>query len=149
MASRIASRGVMGGALGLALLTGVAPALADPQRVHLDEEAMIGGIGVACTGVGETKALPKWADYSVKLEFADPKGAYFADEELKLADAGGAPLLDVTCEGPWLLLKLPPGKAFKVEARLQQPGPAPRTATVKAPTHGQATFVLTFPDAHP
>ena len=62
--------------------------------------------------------------------------------------AGGAPVLQVACEGPWLLLKLPPGKAYSVEGRLAERDTAPRTATVKAPAHGQATFVLTFPDAH-
>lgn len=134
--------------LGLALMVSAGSARADPQRLRLDEEATVGGVGVACTGVGETRNLPKWGSYSVKLEFADPKGAYFADEEVTLAGSKGPPVLDVTCEGPWLLLKLPPRQAFKVEARLQQAGVAPQTAMVKAPTHGQATFVLHFPDAH-
>ena len=129
----------------LTLVAAPASAQPGPIRLHLDEETSIGGIDVACTGVGQTKDLPKWTAYPVKLEFADPKGAYYADEEVTVAEGKGAALLDVTCDGPWLLLKLPPGKAFKIEARLQQSGVAPKDATVKAPSHGQATFVLTFP----
>lgn len=121
---------------------------ADPVRVRLDEEQTIGDVGVACTGIGQTKNDPKWLAYPVRLEFADAQRAYLAGEDVTLSDAGGQPLLDVTCEGPWLLLKLAPGKSYKVEAKLTEKDTAPRSATVKAPAHGQARFVLTFPDAH-
>ena len=131
----------------LAIAAGALPAKADPTPVQLNGEATLGGIGVACTGIGQSKDLPKWLAYPVKLVFADPKGLLLADVIVAVADAKGAPLLEMHCAGPWVLLKLPPRTAYKVEARLTQPGPAPRTATIKAPTQGQATFVITFPDA--
>jgi len=35
-----------------------------------------------------------------------------------------------------------------LDAKLTERDVAPRSATVKAPAHGQTRFVLTFPDAH-
>jgi hypothetical protein len=123
-------------------------AAAEPQRVPLDQEAVIGGVGVACTGVGQVKNDPRWSAYPVRLEFADAKSNYLAGELVTLSEAKGAPLLEVSCEGPWLLLKLPPGRPYRVEARLTDtPAAQPRNATVKAPVHGQSRFVLVFPDA--
>ena len=134
-------------ALTAAIAALATPALADPVRVPLDQETTVGGIGVGCTGIGQTKNDPKWAAYSVKLEFADAQRALLANETVSLS-SGKTEILDVACEGPWLLLKLPAGKAFTVEANLAERSTAPRSANVKAPAHGQATFVLTFPDAH-
>jgi len=130
-----------------AVLALATSAVAQPVRLPLDHEAVIGGIGVACTGIGQTKNDPKWLAYDVRVEFADASSAYLAGEDLTLSGAGGQ-LLSVSCEGPWVLLKLPAGQAYQVEARVTQPGVASRTSTVTAPSHGQARFVLTFPDAH-
>ncbi len=124
------------------------PAFADPVRVPLDQETTVGDVGVGCTGIGQTKDDPKWAAYPVKLEFADAQHALLANETVRVSGPKGAVLAEVSCEGPWLLLKLPPGKRYSVEARLAEQTAAPQTATVRAPAHGQATFVLTFPDAH-
>jgi hypothetical protein len=143
----IALRRSLAAAAVLAFAAAPLLASADPVRVPLDQETTVGGIGVGCTGIGQTKNDPKWKAYSVKLEFADAQKALLANETVSLSD-GKTQVLDVACEGPWLLLKLPAGKAFTVEANLAEKTTAPRSATVKAPSHGQATFVLTFPDAH-
>ena len=137
-------------AAGFAVLAiaGVAlPARADPTEVKLNEETTIGGIGVACTGVGQSRDQPQWRTYPVKLVFADPKGLLLADVTVTVTDAKGAQGLQMRCEGPWVLLKLPAGESFRVQAQLTQSGTAPRTNTVRAPSHGQATVVFTFPDA--
>lgn len=137
-------------AVGLAVLAIAAvalPAKADPTEVKLNEETTIGGIGVACTGVGQSREQPQWRTYPVKLVFADPKGLLLADVTVTVTDAKGAQVLQMHCGGPWVLLKLPAGKSFKVQAQLAQSGTAPRTNTVRAPSHGQATVVFTFPDA--
>ena len=135
-------------AAALALGLGPVVAFAQPVRVPLDQEATVGGVGVGCTGIGQTKNDPKWRAYPVKLEFADAQRALLANEVVTVSAGGGAPVLEVACEGPWVLLKLPPGKAYHVEASLAQSSAQPRSASVTAPAHGQATFVLTFPDAH-
>src|SRR5215472_3782602 len=142
-----ATRPLVAGFAVLATTAGALPATADPTEVKLNQETTIGGIGVACTGVGQSRNQPQWLTYPVKLVFADPKGLLLADVTVSVADAKGAQVLQMHCGGPWVLLKLPAGKAFKAEARLAQPGTAPRTNSVRAPAHGQSTVVFTFPDA--
>ncbi|MFI4974083.1 MAG: hypothetical protein ACHP84_06055 [Caulobacterales bacterium] len=115
------------------------------QPVPLDSETVLAGIPVACTGIGQTKQDPKWAAYPVRLEFANPKHEYLADEVVTLYD-GGRPRFTMSCEGPWVLMTLPAGKGFKVEAMVRHPMRGPVSATVKAPKHGQTRFVLTFPN---
>jgi hypothetical protein len=137
-------RAAAGALLAIAALSiGAVPALAQPVRVPLDGETTINGVGVACTGIGQSKNDPKWLAYPVRLEFADPKQHYLANERVNLASSAGAPILDMACEGPWILLKLPPGRPYKVTADV--PGAPPQTASVRAPAHGQQRFVMTFP----
>jgi hypothetical protein len=147
-------RGAIGRAVavlaGLALASSAASALAEePTRLPLDGETVIGGVGVACTGIGQTKDQPRWLAYPVRVEFADPKHNYLAGESLTLFDAAGASILSVACEAPWVLLKLPAGKPYRIEAKGADPPTSSQHAVVKAPGHGQARFVLTFPDAQP
>jgi hypothetical protein len=129
----------------LVLAAWACPAWARPTHVPLDGERVIGGVAVACTGIGQTKNDPKWLAYPVRVEFADPTRAYLAGENLTLFGPDGAAILEVSCEGPWVLLKLPPGRPYKVSAVAAGEGPTPQSAIVKAPAHGQARFVLTFP----
>jgi len=128
---------------GAALTLLAGPASAQPVPLRLDRETVVNGIGVGCTGIGQTKDAPKWNAYSVKIEFADSQRGLLADETMTLSQ-GGATLATVTCEGPWILLKLPPGKAYQVSGNV--PGaPATQSMTVTAPSHGQGVFALTFP----
>ena len=131
-------------AASLALTFAAGAASAAPERVALDTEVTVGGVGVGCTGIGETKNQPRWAAYPVRLEFADEKRNYLAGEEVSVSDAKGGQLLDVVCEGPWVLLKLPAGKSFKAVAQLAPSNGESHSAVVKAPSHGQARFVFTF-----
>jgi len=134
---------------GLILLAAAASAGAQPPiQLPLDTETVIGGVGVGCTGIGQTKNQPRWLAYPVRVEFADAQRAYMAGEIVTLSDPRGGRLFTVACEGPWLLLRLPDSRAYPVEARLTERDTAPRTATVKSPSHGQARFVITFPDAY-
>jgi hypothetical protein len=112
-----------------------------------DSEMTIAGVGLACTGIGQTKDDPKWKAYSVRIEFANPKSAYFAGEDVTLMGPKGDTVADVSCEGAWLLLNLPAGTTYKIEARLTDPPTAPRTSTISASGKGQKTFVVVFPDA--
>jgi hypothetical protein len=118
---------------------------AQPTHLALDHEAKIAGVDVACTGIGQTKDDPRWLAYPVRVEFAGAGGEYLANETLTLFDAKGAQRLAVSCEGPWILLKLPPGKAYKVDGKVGHTGEVTVSAPVKAPSHGQARVVLTFP----
>jgi hypothetical protein len=126
----------------------LAPAMlasAEPVAVPIDGEASINGIGVGCTGVGESKLDPKWIAYPVRVEFSDASNAYLANEVLTVQNAGGAELISVFCEGPWILLKLAPG-TYRIEGRVQGTDAKTETATLRPPSHGQMRVVLKFPD---
>ena len=132
-------------ALTLAALV-ASPAMAAPTHVPLDGEITVGGIGVGCTGIGQTKLQPKWGAYPVRVEFANARRDYLAGEQVSVS-AGGRQVLSITCEGPWVLLKLPAGRTYNVEARLTDQATAPHSTKVTAPKHGQGRFVIEFPDA--
>ncbi len=120
-------------------------AMAEPVAVPIDGEASVNGIGVGCTGVGESKLDPKWLAYPVRVEFSDASNAYLANEVLTVRNAGGDELLSVFCEGPWILLKLAPG-TYRIEGRVQGTDAKLETATIRPPSHGQMRVVLKFPD---
>jgi hypothetical protein len=131
------------------IFMGAGVALADPPtRVPLDGEVSIGAADVACTGIGQTKHAPKWQAYPIRIEFADAKRAYLAGEVVTVTGPTGADIGDVSCEGPWLLLRPPAGGTYTVKATLTDEAAAPRSISVRAPQSGQARFVITFPDAH-
>jgi hypothetical protein len=116
-----------------------------PVAVSLDTETVISGVGVGCTGIGGTKNDPKWLAYPVRLEFANTKREYLIGMIVTLSDAKGTPLFTVSCQGPWLPLKLPDQKSYHVEARPTAGGASESTA-VKSPAKGQTRVVLVFPE---
>lgn len=146
MTNETLSRGMAAIGTGAALAV-ASSAAAQPVRVPLDHEATIAGVGVACTGIGQTKDDPKWKAYPVLVEYAGPGGELLANATLILSDAKGAEVLSASCEGPWILLKLPPGKAYKVDGQVGRTAATTVSAKVTAPSHGQTRFVLNFPDA--
>jgi hypothetical protein len=119
-----------------------------PLRVRLDTQTNIHGFDVACTGIGESKAEPRWRDYPVRVEFADSVRDYLAGETVTLAPLAGAPILSVTCNGPWLLVRPPDKSAYRLEARLSERYTHPQSALLKAPDLGQKRLVLTFPKGY-
>lgn len=114
-------------------------------RLPLDTNTTVDGVDVACTGIGQTRNNPLWRDYPVRLEFSDAKGDYLADETLTVYRPDRQPALSVSCDGPWVLMKLPPGRDYRVQASLDEPGTSPHSSVVRAPEHGQARFLITFP----
>jgi hypothetical protein len=135
--------------LGVALVAASSLiAVAQPASTHiaLDTETIVDGVGVGCTGIGQTKFDPRWSAYSVRIEFSDAQNAYLADEVATVWDAQGRAIASVGCEGPWILFKLPAG-AYRVEGRLTDQTAQPRTASFNAPARGQLRVILKFPDA--
>ena len=116
------------------------------QRLALDAETTINGVKVACTGVGQTRLDPKWGAYPIRVEFSDAKNQYMTDAVVSLADQKGQALLEVSCEGPWVLMQ-PPQGAYQVHARLMDSAAKPRSARFTIPVRAQQRIVLQFPDA--
>jgi hypothetical protein len=139
---RLWALAALGAAASVAAAQGEATA---PTALALDRELMVGGVAVACTGIGQTKQDPKWQVYSVRVEFSDPHQDYLANEAVALSDTSGKQLAVVSCEGPWILFKLPAGT---YRARGWLPGAPARAvgASFRAPSRGQLRVVLRFPD---
>jgi len=113
--------------------------------LQLDAETMIGGIGVACTGIGESKHEARWNDYPLRIEFANDLREYLIGTKVTVSTMEQQPIMNVSCWGSWLLLKPPARDSYRVEARIiGETGPSQIT-TVQAPTSGQARIVLEFP----
>jgi hypothetical protein len=72
---------------------------------------LVGGIG---SDERETIAN-LGTDYNVKLVFAERSGDYVSDVRVVIDDLHGKRLAQVMTNGPWLYVKLPPGR-YRVEA---------------------------------
>jgi hypothetical protein len=129
-----------------ALALGAGPALAAERvAMPLDGEITVGGVGVGCTGIGQTKDDPRWLTYPVRIEFSNPRREYLADADVDVATARGRPLVSVSCEGAWVLLRLPPG-TYSVRAKLNNSKTPAANTKVRARAHGQVRAVVVFPD---
>ena len=112
-----------------------------------DGSTTVGGVEAACTGIGQTRNDPRWAQYAVRVEVSDARTNYLADAVIAVSDSRGRQMLRVFCDSPWVLLDLPPG-AYTVRATLNSvPTARPRSAAIRAPARGQLRVVLQFPDA--
>lgn len=116
------------------------------ERMAVDQNVVIGGVQLACTGIGDTRKDPKWAAYPIRVEFSDAKNEYMTDALVALMNAKGEAVLMVRCDSPWLLLKPPPGN-YAVYAQLVDSSARMRSARFTVPAHGQKRVVLQFPDA--
>jgi hypothetical protein len=115
----------------------------DANAIAADRPTEINGINVACSGVGdEAREDPRWAEYAVKIEFANRDAEYLSDIDVTLSDAAGEVLVHVRCETPWLLADLPAGK-YMVAGTFQD---ITKTAKITAPQTGQARVVIRFPE---
>jgi hypothetical protein len=81
-----------------------------------DEEKVFNGIVYACAGVGlGSQDDPRWPGYPAKLVFAGGDGAYLSNVAVTIETGEGETLFEMVCDGPWLLVDLPPGK-YRVAA---------------------------------
>lgn len=133
--------------VALAVLALAFPALAQdgPVRIPLDGERTIGGVAIACTGIGQEKSDPRWLAYPVRVEFSEPAGDYLADEALSVTDHAGRTLAKVACEGPWILLRPEAPGEYRFSGWVPgNPGGA-RGGAFHIPLKGQIRLVLRFP----
>jgi hypothetical protein len=116
-----------------------------PTPIPLDTEQTIGGMGFACTGIGQEKDDPRWTAYPVRLEFSNPAGDLLANAAVTLSTASGQTIATVKCEGPWILLRPAPG-AYKADAWMPGTGLHHHTATFSAPAGGHEVVDIRFPE---
>ncbi|WP_028225842.1 carboxypeptidase-like regulatory domain-containing protein [Paraburkholderia ferrariae] len=72
-----------------------------------------GDVSFVSGGVGqdESRALQHAErQWPLALRFTGPGGEFLADVRVKIADAHGSDVLDTTSRGPYMLVKVPPGR---------------------------------------
>lgn len=90
-----------------------APTASQPDARLGGSEGGTQGLAVLSGGVGreaQGEMRQKAGDYNLHVLFATRQGAYLANVAYSLADAGGKPLATGSSDGPWLYVKLPPGR---------------------------------------
>ena len=95
-------------------------------------------------GVGESEVQylkSSMKDYSLALVFSRPGGEYLANVAVTIKDAKGRTVFDVASAGPYLLVKLPPGR-YAVVAASQ--GDA-KTRSVSVGTSAKSLTGFTWP----
>lgn len=121
---------------GLVLFT--APAMAQSQPS--DQPITVSGVETVCTGVGsDSREDPRWKAYPLKVEMAAVGGHYLGSETVTVS-RGGQPVVKVTCDGPWALFRLPPGR-YTVDAVV---GSETASSGAVVPASGQGRIVLRF-----
>jgi hypothetical protein len=119
----------------------------DPRQsaaggMPIDQETSINGIQAACTGVGDSaEDSARWSSYPVKLVVAGDHGQYYAGEHVSISGRRGQQVADMTCNGPWVLMRLEPG-AYR--ATVDLPGHAAKTISFTAPASGQHEVTVHF-----
>ena len=123
---------------------GPAAAQSDYRNLPIDQRTYVNNVPVACTGVGDhEEGEARWNNYPVKLETVNGLGQYLAGEKVTVDGRDGAQMLQVKCNGPWVMMKLDPGR---YSATVQAPNGAMRNIRLRVPDNGaQREVVVRFP----
>ncbi len=131
--------------LAMAAVAACATANADDANtMPNDEPVQMNGVKYACTGVGDdAKEDPRWAEFAMRIEFANRDAEYLADVTVSVTDAKGEKLFeDARCDSPWFLADLPAGK-YTIAATVEG---VTKTAKFTSPKSGQSRIVVRFPE---
>ncbi|WP_156902135.1 hypothetical protein [Azohydromonas australica] len=64
-----------------------------------------------------SQLMAQWPQFPLLIVFSADGGAYAVPDSVRIANAQGAPLLEVGQAGPLLMVNLPPGD-YRVQARI-------------------------------
>ena len=118
-------------------------------RAELPAAQTQGAVSWVSGGIGEGTAADFKAaqsQYALSIEMsrrALPKNEYVSDAEVKIVDAKGAAVLQTKADGPFMLVKLPPG-SYRVEATLD--GKTAKSGVLKVGSKGSVHASLVFPE---
>ena len=96
------------------------------------------GVTYLCGGVGldESTAMKQAArNYDLMSTFAAQDGSYLADVNVDILGKGDTPILQTTCDGPMLLVKVPQAGAYRIRA----PSTVMRRPSASRPAAGVAS----------
>lgn len=111
-----------------------------------DEVMTKDGIRYACTGVAlDSRNDPRWNDFAAKLVFTVQGGGFLPDVLTRFEDRQGNEVFTMRCDGPWLLVDLPPD-SYKVVATAEDPQGRvhQRTANLSVGARGQSETIIRF-----
>lgn len=131
--------------LGMVSAAALAQPVSSAGQMHATTE---NGITYLCGGVGldESTAMKQAAkDYDLMSTFAAQGGSYLADVKIELLGKDGAALLQTTCDGPILLLKLPRSGSYRMRAAVN--GHAQTKAVSLGHGRGPRRLVFVWPAA--
>jgi hypothetical protein len=126
--------------LAASLMLGTAAFAQDPQQstnggMAIDQETTVNGIQAACTGVGDQQEnAARWSAYPVKVVVSGTGHQFFSGETVSITKGDGAQVAQMTCNAPWVLMKLEPGA---YHATVNLPGHKTKTVAFTAPSRGQ------------
>ncbi len=126
----------------LLIVVGIAFAFHSSSLFADDTELTYQNTPYVCTGVGESKEDARWKAYPLKLIFTAAGRAYVAEVSATIKDSSGNVVLETTCDAPWLLAKLKPGR-YSITASAD--GGGSKTASLTVSSSGQQQFVIRFP----
>lgn len=105
------------------------------------------GITYLCGGVGldESTSMKQAArDYDLMSTFAAQDGSYLADVQVEILGKNGQPVLQTTCDGPMMLVKLPQSGSYRVRAAV---GGHAQTKSAQVGGHATQRLVFVWPAA--
>jgi hypothetical protein len=112
----------------------------DPRQstnggMPIDQETSVNGIQAACTGVGDQQENnARWSAYPVKVVVSGTGHQFFSGETVSITGSDGQQVAQMTCNAPWVLMKLQPGA---YHATVNLPGHPAKTVAFNAPSRGQ------------
>jgi hypothetical protein len=111
----------------------------------VDQETSVNGIQAACTGVGDQQENnARWSQYPVKVVVSGTNHQFFAGETVSVAKSDGTQVAQMTCNAPWVLMKLQPGS---YHATVDLPGHPAKTVAFTAPSRGQREVNVVYAGA--
>ncbi len=131
--------------IAFALLSSIplaAAGAANAAPLAVDHPQDVSGVEVACTGIGTGEEQEvRWKNFPVKIEVVNGRGQYLGDENVTVRGGKGNELLHLTCDAPWVMMELKPGR---YEATVSVPNGASHNVHFVAPEHGQHDVIVRF-----
>lgn len=115
------------------------------QGLPVDQVVDVQGTQVACSGIGKgDETNPQFAGLPVKFSLVGGYGQWLGDETLTVSDQNGGRSINVKCSGPWVLMRLDPGR-YSVTAEVPDAGT--KTVSFSVPSSGSREVTIRFPQA--
>ena len=116
---------------------------AENAGIPYNRPTQVSGVQTLCSGIGLTdQDKADAANYPVTLKVVGGYGQWLGDQGVTV-ESGGQQIANVHCQGPWLLMKLDPGR---YRATVTVPGASPKTVAFAVPLSGKREVMVRFPE---